>query len=127
MRLDRRNLARLILLVCVTLLVTRIAGNHVHLCFDGSEPPMTLHTLDVDHGADAATHDDQDIELPSASLAKLVSHGLDAALVAALVLWILPLLAPRRIRVELAKRQLDRSILDFLKPPLRGPPALLPC
>lgn len=128
MRLDRRTLARLILLLCVALVVTRVAGNHLHLCFDGSEPPVSFHTMDVEshHADEDLGHNDQDVDLPSATLAKIASFLLDFALLGAVFLSLVQLLTPQRVRPELLERDPEHSILHFLRPPLRGPPAFLP-
>ena len=125
MRLDRRTFARLILLVCVTLLVTRVAGNHLHLCFDGSEPPVALHALDIDHGMEQAEHNDQDIDLPSLTLAKIASVLLDSAQLLPMLLCVGLLTAPQRVRLEFPERPLWQPLLHLLRPPLRGPPSFL--
>ena len=127
MWLNRRTVARVILLLCVTLLVTRVAGNHLHLCFDGSEPPVSFHTLGVDalHVDEDLEHNDQDISLPNATLAKVASFLIDSALIATLLLCIVQLLRPQSIRPASIERYVEHSILHLLLPPLRGPPLLL--
>lgn len=127
MFLSRRHFRCCLLLVCMALLITRVAGNHLHLCFDGSEPPVSFHTIDAaeHHGEEEFEHADKDISLPEMTLAKLVSFLLDFALLAAVVIGLLALVTPQRIRPELLIRDLEHAILHFLRPPLRGPPQLL--
>jgi hypothetical protein len=127
MFLSRRTVRCCLLVVCMALLITRVAGNHLHLCFDGSEPPVSFHTMDMtDHHAEEEfQHDDQDIDLPEMTLAKLVAFLLDVALIAAVVIGLLALVTTQRLRPEFLVRDLQHSILHFLRPPLRGPPELL--
>lgn len=60
------TLQRLLTLMCVLLLIVRVAGPHLHLCFDGQEAPASVHFLDVglhhtaSHGA---PHRDTDVSL----------------------------------------------------------------
>lgn len=126
MFLSRRTLRSCLLVLCMALLITRVAGNHLHLCFDGSEPPVSFHTMDVPnhHGDDELEHDDKDIALPQMTLAKVISFLLDFAVVAALLIGLLDLVTQQRIRPEFLVRDPEHSILHFLRPPLRGPPAL---
>jgi hypothetical protein len=82
------------------------AHAHVHYCFDGQEPPASVHIVDAldhhhavghldehaldheladqEHGADG-DHDDLDLDLPNQALAKSVKH--DLATIAPLVVW----------------------------------------
>jgi hypothetical protein len=43
---------RWIWLLCIVLLAVRMSGAHLHLCFDGAEPPFAIHAGDI------AGHDD---------------------------------------------------------------------
>jgi hypothetical protein len=77
-------------------LLSSWAGAHGHFCFDGQEPPISVHMhLDGhevhDHHPDEV-HQDADIELGQSVLAKLSKVDLGLALLAALalVLLILP-------------------------------------
>lgn len=126
MFLSCRTIRSCLLRVCVALLITRVAGNHLHLCFDGSEPPVSFHTMDMPdhHGDEEFEHDDKDIGLPQMTLAKLVSFLLDFAVVGALLTGLLELVTQQRIRPEFLVRDLEHAILHFLRPPLRGPPEL---
>ena len=54
-------------ILCAILLLVRVGGPHLHLCFDGSEPPASFHAFDLagHHGLPGidASHDDADIAL----------------------------------------------------------------
>jgi len=122
-----RNFRLQLVLLCAAVVVLRIGGTHLHLCFDGSEPPVSLHLSDsgVHHGDEAAPspHADQDVSIGAEALVKKYSAAFDLAALAfvfALLLFFLP-----RVRNPLP---------DFfatahpafarlrLRPPLRGPP-----
>ena len=122
-----RNLKLLTVLVCVAVVALRIGGSHLHLCFDGGEPPLSLHLADSGqhHGDEAATapHSDQDVSIGSEALVKKSSAVLDLAALAfafALLLFFLP-----RVRDPLpaffAPPRLSPA-RTRLRPPLRGPP-----
>jgi len=112
-------------LLCAVVLLPRMAGPHLHLCLDGSAPPVTFHISE--HSGDALVagvdeaHQDQTVDVSHPVLGKVWPPGLDGVLflvVAALMLitgghFLAP--APRLSIVP-------RSLL-FLRPPLRGPPA----
>ncbi len=103
----------------------RLTGAHLHLCFDGTEPPLTLHTADsahVDHHADESHHEDMDVEPIGDLLAKSAQLVMFAVFAAAILL--LALLAPPW-RLETIGRESLRLPLPpprFLRPPLRAPP-----
>ena len=61
------------------------AHSHVHYCFDGQEPPASVHLVDAtDHDhelpghSDGAKHDDLDLDVPNQAVAKAVKHDLPA-------------------------------------------------
>jgi hypothetical protein len=62
------------------------AHSHIHYCFDGQEPPASVHLVDsTDHDhevpglhTDDAEHDDLDLDVPNQALAKAVKHDLPA-------------------------------------------------
>jgi hypothetical protein len=72
------------------------AHSHVHYCFDGQEPPASVHLVDSTdhehelpgHHDDGAEHDDLDLDVPNQALAKAVKHDLAAI---DLVAWTLPI------------------------------------
>ncbi len=125
MLLESRLRPWLLTLFCVALLVVHVGGAHLHLCFDGSEPPSSLHLMDsgLHHagpGADAG-HQDVNLALAGEALTKLKLGSIDldlpVLLIAALLVWSL-LQAPRH-RVPVFS-----SAARILWPPLRGPPLL---
>ena len=127
MRLNRRNLIQWIVLLAVTLLVTRIAGNHLHLCFDGNEPPVSFHASDSEEHHEADTsHNDQDVELPSATFAKASPYMFDAVLLFAALVCLGLLPRSQRAPFIPLRLRLAYASIRLLRPPLRGPPAFLP-
>lgn len=116
-----------ILLLALSFLGANLMGVHLHLCFDGSEPPASLHVAATDHHADhhaSEAHDDLDRPAFGDALAKNGSSALDLPALL-LVVVLLPLLATRRLRVPAFRlHDLVPKPLLFLRPPLRGPPPL---
>ncbi len=122
-----RNLKLLTVLLCVAVVVLRIGGTHLHLCFDGSEPPVSLHLPDsgLHHGEESATatHADQDVSIGAEALVKKSSVTLDVAALAfvfALLLFFLPRLRSPLPDAFLPFRTSPARVR--LRPPLRGPP-----
>lgn len=109
--------------LCVALLAVRIAGAHWHLCFDGSEPPATVHVGDGTvghHGDHRAEHSDVDLNLVDNGLLKLLGKQLAIAL--ALVALFTLLLQPRRSApIPYRAKCFPAAYLHQLPPP-RGPP-----
>jgi hypothetical protein len=126
MRLFRRPALALVLLLCGTLLLTRIGGDHLHLCLDGQEPAVVLHGEDggLHHiGVEAGQpHNDRDIDLQSASTLKSQPRDLVSAqflfspVFELLASNIQARWAPAPSFVHLP------SPFRHLRPPLRGPP-----
>jgi hypothetical protein len=114
-----------IVLLCAALLASRIAGAHLHLCLDGSEPPVALHVADGgEHHAENSgeSHADQDVTLGGDYLSKKsgqVDPGL-LALCLALLLFFLPRLRAG-IPDHLAPARPRAARINGL-PPTRGPP-----
>lgn len=116
-----------VLLLCSVLLVLRVGGSHWHLCFDGQEPPVSVHVVDssFEHSGSGLSqqHHDQNVEVGLASIVKHSSTDFDLPLlmIAVILLWaVMPLLVLPRARRTLAPVFPD---LSLLLPPLRGPPA----
>lgn len=117
----------LLTLICVSLLMVRVGGTHLHLCFDGSEPPASFHLLDDGEHHEApgasAPHLDTDVALGGELLSKAQKSGFDLPLLllVAAFLWAL---AQRPIRFAPRLSQFPvYSQPAFLRPPLRGPPS----
>ncbi len=110
------------------LLVVRVGGAHLHLCFDGGEPPASLHLMDhgLHHGAPGmdAGHQDADMAVAGEVLVKLAELDLDlpVLLLAALLVWSV-LQAPRQ-PVPGYRNPFAFYAARTLRPPLRGPPLL---
>lgn len=124
----------IVVLFIVAFLSTRLMGMHLHLCFDGTEPPLSLQsqtneiadTLDDVTRADLQSAgpvlQDVDIDLIGSALGKLVKAGFDLPVL--LVAFSLLFLArspvvpqPRPGAVPLV-----RSSRPRIRPPLRAPP-----
>ena len=113
------------------------AHAHVHYCFDGQEPPATVHLSDgIDHEHehpgqashhDTATHaehdgdhDDLDLDLPNQALAKAVKHDLFIA--SPLPGWSTVIDSrPAEALVRSDDAPAAAAPL-YARPPLRGPP-----
>lgn len=107
----------------------RVGGLHVHMCLDGSEPPMSLHVADSGvHHLDEVTvgepHEDRDLALASDLVVKKPFGDLDLSLLAAFgVLLLFLLVRPRELLSFSPLLVPVRSARTRLRPPLRGPPA----
>jgi hypothetical protein len=118
---------RLVLaLVCATLVALRIAGAHLHLCFDGSEPPVALHIGESGghHGEELAgfTHSDRDVNVSGDYLSKKPGATVDLGALCsflALLLFVISLRTP--LPVHRLPRPARRVLTHGLPPP-RGPP-----
>ncbi len=112
------------LIACIAFLSLRLVGDHLHFCFDGSEPLVSVHGDDgAVHHADmgmAASHDDVNVDLMSAVFKGASDLLVPVALMGALLLFLLPLVRMRRI--EFSRLLLPDSRYHHLRPPLRGPP-----
>jgi len=116
----------LLMLLCAALLLMR-SGAHLHLCFDGGEPPVTVHIDDYgQHHTDAgvdAVHQDADVLLAGSAMTRSDNTGVDIVqvfLVAALLLWSFTRTFNRFGRVF--RRSVVHLLPRYSSPPLRGPP-----
>ena len=124
--MTRRALTMTVLLLLAFVIVP-IGGTHLHLCFDGQEPPLSLHMEDGEthHAEEQATapHDDVDLSLVGELAAKKFDRSLDSAppLAATLIM----LLSPIGEGVWLPQQSADSvspiSVFE-IRPPMRGPP-----
>lgn len=115
-----------LLIVLLAVLVTRLGGAHLHLCFDGQEPPATLHTGDTaehNHHHLDEQHSDQDVDVLGAVLMKKSSGSADMPVLLAVCLVLL-LLLPRVLGrwPSAAFYRISPHQPLRLRPPLRGPP-----
>lgn len=105
-------------------LLTSWSGAHGHLCFDGQEPPMTVH-MDMlgdhpEHGSQEK-HIDADVDLSQLMLAKLIKIDLPFLIAAALLFVAL---FEKPIISVVVYSLIFSSYSIGLRPPLRAPPAL---
>lgn len=114
------------LILIFAVLVTRLSGIHLHLCFDGLEPPASIHVVDDPTHNDAhhveEHHTDKDVEVFDAVLTK--SKGpVDLPILFGACLLLLLLMRPtgRQWPPDAFYRVFPlRSFA--LRPPSRGPP-----
>lgn len=119
----------LLILLCIGLVAVRAGGGHFHYCFDGTEPPISLHLQNdggVHHPASNSAqvkHMDVDVGIDVDALVKKNTVDLD--------LLVLLLALPLLIQLLAATRQLLPAPRGFFPltsrcffgiPPLRGPP-----
>lgn len=100
------------------------SGAHGHLCFDGQEPPVTVHMeLLGDHPehGDNERHVDADLDVSQLLIVKLVKIDLPLLMVAALLLV---LLFKQSSTLTVFYFRIFSSRLIGFRPPLRAPPAL---
>lgn len=116
-------------ILAIAIFALPLNGAHLHLCFDGAEPLVSVHAVDdqpTHHdGAVAQSHNDMDVLLSNGeapqpdSKFKIALPLLAVALVALVSFFNLP--------VSIRRRRIVQSLPSFnflLLPPLRGPPAL---
>ena len=119
----------MLLMACLALLLGQLSGAHLHLCFDGQEPPATLHLIEDEgahnpHAAMGRAHFDADLGLFSSALEKKSSSALDllpfliATVIVLGVARVRSFFAPR---IERAAIRVAPALFE-LHPPLRGPP-----
>lgn len=114
-------------LTALAVLAMPVNGAHLHLCFDGSEPPTTVHLIEDgdDHYSDASldgAHRDADVSLDGVALAKKFDGALDLpSLLTAVLLMRVPVEAPVLLPDLEVPVAAATSIVRRL-PPLRGPP-----
>ena len=115
---------RLVVALCIAVLATQVVGTHLHLCFDGHEPPASVQ---LGHpGADDMDpdHQDQDVTVSGYVLIKSLDNAilLPALLGAAVLLFVLGI--PRRLDFppQFERAPIPASTGFRLRPPLRGPP-----
>ena len=103
-------------------LVASWSGAHGHLCFDGQEPPLSMH-MDIlgEHPEHLGTdkHVDADVDLGTFALAKLIKIDLPI-LIAATLLFVL-LFNYFSYTVTQYSRPYSSRIIG-IRPPLRAPP-----
>jgi hypothetical protein len=128
MWLNSRSARLLLWVVALAVLTVRASDTHLHLCFDGQEPPTTLHFADAsvhhDENHDGETHADRDFDPFVGLLLKSGNTDSDVALplgVVALVVLLPPVSDTVPAASDPPSAATDPPF--YLRPPLRGPPA----
>jgi len=128
MRRSSRYARFLLWTVVLAVFTVRASDTHLHLCFDGQEPPTTVHFADAsvhhDDAHDGEEHADKDFDPFVGLLLKISGTDSDAApapCVAVLVILIPP--ASDSVPVASDSRAPAIDPPFYLRPPLRGPPA----
>lgn len=102
------------------------SGMHGHYCFDGLEPPVSVH-FDLVDGHDDIIDTDlpghKDFDSKPAQISVLKVTNLDLPFLAALFLLIIVWPIVRGQRYALSKTPSSWLTVTGLRPPLRAPPA----
>jgi hypothetical protein len=118
-----------IVALCLAVFALRVGGLHVHMCLDGSEPPVSFHVEDsgVHHldEAEGGPHEDRDMALVSDVVLKKPFGDFDLTLLTVLSAVLLFLLARPRETFDFPTLPARfRSARSRLRPPPRAPPSL---
>lgn len=125
--LRRSKIALLLIALAAVVVPVRTTLTHLHLCFDGQAPAVSLHVQEpathheLDGSADG--HNDLDVALSEAMPAKkpVASPDLSPTILGA---WLLTALLPQQPysgpRIDFVSAS-PRPVFD-LRPPSRGPP-----
>lgn len=117
---------RLLILLLLVALASR-GSFHLHLCFDGGEPSVSMHAADhLTHHAELSgtlPHEDADVVISGSALPRLDDSGvhLPVLLAAALVIGLLLLPGPGVLPV--GSLLLPPPAPSRYRPPSRGPPS----
>jgi hypothetical protein len=127
--LRSRSFVRIwITLISLAVMAMPVSGAHLHLCFDGGEPPATFHAIEdgSSHDDEAATgaHNDTDVSLQQdASPAKKQDGAFDLPAAPAVAPFVL------RLPVTAPVPAFDTDVatppplrVTRVLPPLRAPP-----
>ena len=117
---------------CFAVLFAGQSHAHLHYCFDGQEPPVSVHfgdgidpghEHDAGHDDDDSHHDDRDVELNRTDQALAKVFKLDLPDLVFLSGWSVAVEAPRP-GVLIDWLELPRSPdPPYFRPQVRGPPA----
>ena len=115
------------LLLVMAFIVVPIGGAHLHLCFDGQEPAVSMHVSDGEaHHSRAQisqSHEDMDLSAVGEVAAKKFERNLDlAALLAVTIVLLLRWDAVDVSILQFASSPAHSPSIFSLLPPLRGPP-----
>ena len=106
--------------------MTRMGGAHLHLCYDGNEPPTSFHIFDdgIHHevsDANLLIHQDADVALAGDFVSKLDHHGFDLPLII-FVITLLWALSPFLFFILPTPVPGVYASTLFHRPPSQGPP-----
>lgn len=131
MTVSKVLLRALLTLVAIAVIAMPASGVHLHLCFDGSEAPATVHFAEDGNShnghahepASHAPHSDTDVELGAPAVAKKVDGAFDlpTSMAVAFVLFRLPAPAPA-VLPEIHDGTVIVASAYRILPPLRAPP-----
>lgn len=117
---------RFVILLLLVALVSR-GSFHVHLCFDGSEPMVSMHATDhVTHHAEISgslPHEDVDVFIGASALPRVDDAGVQLPVLLAAVALIALLLIPRPGVPPVGGPLLPSPAPLRSRPPSRGPPS----
>jgi hypothetical protein len=117
-----------IALISLAVMAMPISGAHLHLCFDGSEPPATFHPVEDGSAHDytdaGVAHNDKDVRLQGSALAKKHDAAFDlaAAFTPAALIVRMPVSVPVLAFDTDVATPIPLRVARVL-PPLRAPPA----
>jgi hypothetical protein len=117
---------RVALIVLLTFAGARLVDAHLHLCLDGQEAPVTVHTADGSVHNDShhveQDHDDRDVDVLDAIFVKKAGSDVEPFVI---VIAAVTALEPQRFAsITVPPHPPPYRPLLHLRPPLRGPPPL---
>lgn len=119
------------MLALLCALLVRVGGAHLHLCFDGTEPPASIHLYDISEHHDEpgmdVSHDDLDVALGGEFVSKSGWSEQDQSLLFLVAAMFFVILLRFRLRSVLSLRRPVVAALFHLRPLLRGPPRSISC
>lgn len=125
MRYSRFLQVAMPVLLGITLALPRVDAAHLHLCLDGQETPVALHSPDGgDHhtvSEAGSAHQDFDVDLSNNPLGKSTAKSLDSVLPSAASLFVLTANSASDLQIVFDYVPAISS-RRYLLPPLRGPP-----
>lgn len=105
--------------------IASLTGMHGHYCFDGTEPPVSVHFdavdgPDADHDALSKMHVDVDNNPAQTSAIKVLNADLPLFALALFLVFVWPVI--RGQQYDLSKTPSSWLTVIGLRPPLRAPP-----
>lgn len=113
----------LIVVAAIAFLATSTLGTHLHFCFDGREPPVSVRVSDggIQYANQSQDNNDLDIDLSDQVLVK--PFKVDMPWITVPQVWVASLVSNVELFSPVARQaRVSLSPPRFLSPPLRGPP-----